>query len=541
MMGPYIWVNFACGCLSIIIIIKYILSIRRKMKLVLPPSPPGRPLLGHLHLLQRPLHRSLHKLAVAYGPLLYLNMGRVPAVVVSSPHWAQEFLHTHERDFSDRPSLEAGKRLFYNNKTLVLMQHGPLWRELRKLYTVQMLTMKRIDMFEEARQEEMAMAVKVLGDNEGGIMEVEMRKLVFGVVGNMMTRMLFSRRLFGYGKGRCRRCSESKGSLKKGGDGGTASCRCRCRESLGFEEMIEEMAVLFGAPVIGDLIPCLAWLDVGGYKKRMNRLASQLDAFLEEILAARIKNGNNKAPEDFLRLLITLYDHDVHEGKECIKAILLDLLSAGTETTTTAVEWAMAELLRNPHCMSKLQEELATIHPMTTKAKSNEDTLDIGKPIRDEDLPKLPYLQAVIKETLRLHPPIPIVVRQLSKSLTNGKVVGAYNLPQNTRLFVNVWALGRDTNTWGENAASFCPDKFLGPSSLADFRGQHFELLPFGSGRRGCPGMNLGLSMVALVLANLVHFFEWKLPHGYTLDLSEAPSRTAPMAKPLIATPICKT
>eukprot|EP00250_Pteridium_aquilinum_P019216 c24348_g1_i1 orf=103-1773(+) len=541
-MGLYLFIDIiiassVCFILITILLIKY---LGRKMELGLPPSPPaGRPLFGHLHLLQAPLHRSLHKLALTYGPLFYLDMGCVPTIVASSPQWAKEFLHTHDRDFSDRPYFEASKRLFYNSKTVVMMDHGPLWRELRRLYTVQMLTLKRIEMFEEARLEEMAMAMKLIDEGLCN-REVEVRKVVSSMVGNMMTRMLFSRRMFSYNIG-------------------DTSCGAGHDQAGSFEEMIQEMAVLFGAPVIGDLIPWLAWLDLGGFKKRMNRLALQLDAFLDQVLMARLGESNanndnihngcqinepaNKPDQDFLGLLISMYSTEGEEGiagKECIKGILLDLLSAGMETTTTTVEWAMAELLRNPNCMRKLQEELNHAKP-SAEEDQHAYSHERGNLIRDEDVPKLSYLQAVIKETLRLHPPLPVVVRQMSKSLAHGKEVGGYSLPSKTRLLVNVWALGRDSHTWGEKADHFCPDKFLHPSSPFELRGQHYELLPFGSGRRGCPGMNLGLSMVGLVLANLVRLFEWKLPHDHhTLDLSEAPSRTAPMATPLIATPLHK-
>ncbi|KAI5057341.1 hypothetical protein GOP47_0027356 [Adiantum capillus-veneris] len=534
------------------------MRVKNSTGLMLPPSPQGFPLIGHLHLLKLPLHKSLQELAQTYGPIFYLKMGCVPTMVVSSSQWAKEFLHIHERDFANRPQGEASKRFFYDNKTLVMMDHGPQWREWRRLYTQHLLSSKKIEMFKGVRMEEVAMAMLELLESRKG---VEVRKVAFYAVGNMMTRMLLNKRLFG---------------------SGNASSR--------FEEMVEEMAVLFGAPIISDLIPGLAWLDLGGYKHRMLRLSHLLDTFLEHILVERlgevcninsnatiitrhnstdkhlshssapsdidhdkIDRGDEAKSRDFLSLLIDVYGgNDGMKEREIIKGILLDLLSAGTDTTTTTIEWAMAELLRNPHCMMKLQAEIAMVvedHRVLANGDNGPNADHkaahihplFGQALVEDDIViKLPYLQAVLKETLRLHPPLPIVVRKMSKCLTHGKEIGGFYIPPRTKLLVNVWALGHDPTTWGEDVQSFHPDRFLNDHNPIDLRGQCYDFLPFGSGRRGCPGMNLGLSMVGLVLANFVHFFDWKLPCDFILDLSEAASRTAPMSVPLRAIPLRK-
>lgn len=364
-------------------------------------------------------------------------------------------------------------------------------------------------MFENTRHDEMAMSMKLIKGQallEGAV--VDIRKLVFNTVGNMMTRMLFSKRSF------------------------DASEAIDGRESK-FKELVEQFSVLMGTPVLSDLIPWLSFLDLQGCKKKMDVVAKETDDFLEDVLAERIasKERTEEGEEsDYLDLLLRLYQEDGKYDKDSIKCILLDILVASTDTTTTTVEWAMGELLRNPDCMKKLQEELDTL------VGENALMSFTNKSTKDADLAKLKYLQAIIRESLRLHPPLAILFRKMCHDIDEPINVGGYQLPKGTRVILNNWAMGRDTQVWGDNADTFCPDRFLN-SHAPDPRGQNFEFIPFGTGRRVCPGMNLAFSMTPLILANLVQVFDWKIPSGTILDLSDAAAFTTPMAKPLVALP----
>jgi cytochrome P450 len=169
---------------------------------------------------------------------------------------------------------------------------------------------------------------------------------------------------------------------------------------------------------------------------------------------------------------------------------------------------------------------------------------EVGKSrlVEESDITNLPYLQAIVKETLRLHPTGPIIVRESSEHCT----VGGYEIPAKTRLFVNVWAIGRDPKHW-ENPLEFRPERFIiseseesGKSQL-DVRGQHFHLLPFGSGRRGCPGTSLALQVVQTTLATMIQCFEWKVVGGDgAVDMEEGPGLTLPRAHPLICVPAAR-
>ncbi|KAH7435900.1 hypothetical protein KP509_06G083200 [Ceratopteris richardii] len=576
-MDLLVFCECACAILTLLFVMRTILSSgKRRQGNRLPPGPPGRPILGHLHLLQLPLHESLHKLAQQYGPIVFIKMGAMPTVVISSPDLARKFLHEHDHDFADRPSMEASKRIFLDNGSMVMMEYGPLWRELRKLYTVHMLSVRRVGMFERSRLEEMHTCLETLQNHAlRGKPNVDMRKLVFNTVGNMMSRMLFSKRLF---------------DLDEAFSG----------EESHFKAIVERSAVVFGTPFLGDLIPWLSWLDIQGLRRMMDASRKEYDDFFEAIITERImeREGHAAADDDdekdkdcldtllnasFCILayncpdvaakvlshahscsyscihfhssssltylpgcLLKNFQHGVsisscsqylfcawmsaHSRHKCIHNelhALQDLMSASVETTTTSIEWTIAELLRNPRHLNKLREEL----DMVSSSDPHHNCLE------DPQLGNLKYLEAIVKESLRLHPPFSVDMRQMCGGLKNGLKVGEYYFPAKTRLLTNLWAMARDTNVWGSSAGQFCPERFLVDEDSRDVRGQHYELLPFGTGRRGCPGTNMALTVVPFVVANLVKAFDWEIPDGAVLDLSEGAALTAPMAKPLIAVP----
>lgn len=173
------------------------------------------------------------------------------------------------------------------------------------------------------------------------------------------------------------------------------------------------------------------------------------------------------------------------------------MIGAGTDTTFTLMDWLMAEMLRHPKILEKLQTEIRQV------------LADQGKTqVTEEDLPNLSYLKAVIKETLRLHPPLPLLLPHES---TQDDVVMGYDVPAGTQALINFWAIGRDPKIW-EEPEEFRPERFL--NSNIDFRGLHFELIPFGAGRRGCPGISFASAVSELTLARLLYSFDFSLPVG---------------------------
>ncbi|GMN26469.1 hypothetical protein TIFTF001_040857 [Ficus carica] len=290
--------------------------------------------------------------------------------------------------------------------------------------------------------------------------------------------------------------------------------------------MIEEM----GRPNIADSFPFLKMIDPQGIRKRNNIYFRKMLDLFDTIINQRSKLGAKSASgkdTDILDILIDLTenaeDKRVHEQlqKSTIGHLLLDIFGAGTETTSATLEWSMAELLKAPEAMSKAQAEL-------------EQVIGKGKKMKESDIPQLPYLQAIIKETLRLHPPAPLLVPRLAES--DVEVCG-YTIPKDAQVLINVWAIGRDPNVW-ENPDKFMPERFL--KSNIDAGGRDFELIPFGAGRRICPGMLLANRILHLTLGSLLNSFDWKLEDGVepdTLNMEDKYGLTLIMDQPLRAFP----
>ncbi|MCO5553301.1 hypothetical protein L7F22_006822 [Adiantum nelumboides] len=286
------------------------------------------------------------------------------------------------------------------------------------------------------------------------------------------------------------------------------------------------MMRLSGSFNLGDLIPCLSWLDPQGIAKESEELGHKINTVFQEIIDRRRQEGAAKGdddparPHDFLdRLLLAASSNkykDINITDENINAVLLNMFSGGTDTSSLTIEWALAELLANPEKLKRAQEELVSV---------------VGKvrPISELDIPQLPYLQAIMKETLRLHPVGPLLIPHFTNEPCK---IFNYDIQSNTLAFVNVWAIGRDPSTW-KDPLMFYPERFLG--SNIDPRGQHFELLPFGSGRRICPGLALGLVSANVVLGSLIHCFDWELVEE--LDFSEKFNLVLGLANPLVAKP----
>uniref|UniRef100_M1BDP9 Cytochrome P450 n=1 Tax=Solanum tuberosum TaxID=4113 RepID=M1BDP9_SOLTU len=198
-----------------------------------------------------------------------------------------------------------------------------------------------------------------------------------------------------------------------------------------------------------------------------------------------------------------------------------DLIVGGTDTSTITLEWAMAEILRQPEIMKKAQAELAQV-------------IGKGKPIEEVDVSRLPYLQFIVKETLRMHPPSPFLVpRRVDQDVE----LCDYIIPKGSLVLVNAWAIGRDSTFW-EDPLVFKPERFQ--SLELDVRGKDFEFIPFGAGRRICPGLPLALRMVPVMLGSMLNSFNWKLESGIEpkdLDMNEKFGFITPKAHPLLAIP----
>ncbi|XP_077213589.1 cytochrome P450 71AU50-like [Tasmannia lanceolata] len=467
-------------------------AIRRRGKTPLPLGPRGIPLLGNLLMLGDLPHRNLQKLAQQYGPIMYMQFGFVPTVVVSTPKAGIQFLKTHDSVFATRPITEFGKYLFYDRKGLSFSEFGPYWRNARKFCTLELLSNTKIESFKSMRGEELGLLVQSLKEKHD---IVDLTAKVSQLIVDMSCRMLFGRKYMD-----------------------------ETIDKRGFKAVVDETMNLAGSFNVADYIPFVSGLDLQGLETRMKKLSKVYDNFFEKIIDEHIKTKGNGPPRDFVDAMLAFMESKNSEfqvDRNEIKGILLDMLIGAVNTSAATSEWALSELLRNPSVMQKLQNELSKV-------------VGMDRMVEESDLPSLDYLDLVLKESMRLHPVAPLLIpREAMEDIT----IDGYFIPRKSRVIINAWAISQDPNSW-PNPEEFNPERFKGNN--ADMRGSDCLFLSFGAGRRSCPGISLGLLVVRLIVAQLVHCFRWELPGGVKpseLDMMERFSLVVPRANYLTAIP----
>ncbi|KAL6285369.1 hypothetical protein ACE6H2_009759 [Prunus campanulata] len=492
------WVAYAAAWLGALALI--LLSRRlRHRKLNLPPGPKPWPIIGNLNLISQLPHRSIHALAQKYGPIMYLKFGSHPVVVGSSVEMAKAFLKTHDVTFAGRPKFAAGKHTTYNYSDITWSPYGPYWRQARKMCIMELFSAKRLESYEYIRKEEMNALLRGLFESSNT--NILLKDHLSTVSLNVISRMVLGKKY----------TDESEDSIVSPDE---------------FKKMLDELFLLSGVLNIGDSIPWLDFLDLQGYIKRMKALSKKLDRFLEHVLdehiAKRKAGGEDFVAKDMVDVLLQLADDpdlEVKLERHGVKAFTQDLIAGGTESSAVTVEWAISEMLKKPEVFKKATEELDRV---------------IGRErwVEEKDIVNLPYVDAIAKETMRLHPVAPMLVPRLSREDCQ---IAGYDIPKDTRILVSVWAIGRDPQLW-DNPEEFFPERFLGKD--IDVKGQDFELLPFGSGRRMCPGYSLGIKVIQASLANLLHGFTWRLPDNLKeedLNMEEIFGLSTPKKFPLVA------
>ncbi|KAJ0807467.1 putative cytochrome P450 [Helianthus annuus] len=484
--------------ISVFITFKWLLFTSNPQKNQ-PPSPGKLPIIGNLHQLGSNPHRSLQTLTKKHGPLVLIQLGSVPVLVVSSAETACEILKTHDLIFASRPKLTIPDTLTYGSKDIAFSPYGEYWRQVRSIAVLQLLSSKRVQSFREVRQQETQVMIDIIGKSCGSV--IDLGELLNSLTNNVICRVALG----------------------------------RTYEGVKFNDLLVRFTYLLGSFSVGNYIPWLSWVDrLSGLVARTKKVALEFDEFLEGVLEEHISkkrmvdcdgNGNEKG-QDLVDILLDIQSEKntnfiLH--RDVIKAAIMDLFAAGTDTTSTAIEWAISELIRHPRVMKKLQKEVKEIAH--------------GKPIiTEDDLAKMKYLQAVLKEALRLHTPLPLLISR--ESTQDVKLMG-YDISAGTQVIVNAWAIGRDPTRWVE-PERFHPERFL--NNPIDYKGLNFEFIPFGAGRRGCPAIQFAIVVNELALANLVNKYDFALPeevNGEELDMTEITGLTLHRKSPLlvVATP----
>ncbi|XP_059624703.1 cytochrome P450 CYP82D47-like [Cornus florida] len=482
-------------------------STRRKSHGV-PQAGGALPIIGHLHLLAggQLLHKLFGALADKYGPIFTLKLGSHESLVISSWEMARECFTVHDKVFSTRPSITASKLLGYDFAMFGFAPYSPYWREMRKIATVEFLSNRRIEMIKHIRGSEVDTSIRELyelwvskGSSKGGVL-VDMKSWFADLTLNAAVLMVGGKRYCG------------------------SNDDCDEGERRRYKKVMRDFIHLFGVFVISDEIPFLGWLDLGGYKKAMKSTAKELDAliggWLEEHKQKKLLGGKGEGEQDYMDVMLSIIENakiSEFDADTITKATCLNLVLAGSDTTMVTLIWVLALLLNNPRVLKKAQAELDT---------------HVGKDrqVNESDITKLVYLQAVVKETMRLYPTTPLI--GLRSALEDCTLSCGYKVVAGTRLMVNAWKIHRDESVWSEPLV-FRPERFLTTQMDVDVRGQNFEYLPFGSGRRSCAGITLALQTVHLTLASLLQCFDVAKPSHKDVDMTESPGLTNLKATPL--------
>nr|WGJ63444.1 CYP71D1-like protein [Aquilaria sinensis] len=444
----------------------------------LPPGPRKLPLIGNLHQLKGLPHHDLRDMAAKFGPLTHLQLGELSTILVSSPEIAEQVMKVHDVNFANRPDSLTTRVIGYNHNDIAFAPYGEYWRQMKKLCTVELLSAKRVQLFRSIREEEVSNLTKAIAAQAGS--QINLSRKLFSLMYQVTSRAAIG----------------SEGRQEEKFKRAT--------------QIISDMSSGFSICDVFPSVKMLTWIT--GRKAAVDKTFKAADSILEDIVNEHIAEreaAKCELEDDLVHVFLSIKDRGALEfpfTRTNIKAVILQVLLGGAETSSTATEWVMSEMLRNPNVLEKAQAEVRQV--VGTKGAVDED-----------DIKELNYLKSVIKETLRLHPPLPLL---LFRTNTDKCEISGYDIPAKTQVIVNAWAIGRDPKRWTD-PETFNPGRF--ECNSLDFRGMDFSFIPFGAGRRICPGIAFGVANVELPLANLLYHFDWALPDGQKyqdLDMTES-------------------
>ncbi|KAL4580406.1 hypothetical protein LXL04_016597 [Taraxacum kok-saghyz] len=418
---------------SSFIIFIYFIHIKKtkdSKPLNLPPGPPTLPIIGNLHQIGLAVpHRAFLEMSKKYGPIMTLKLGQISMIVVSSPQLAEQVLKTNDLALASRPYALLADILLYGGIDIAFGRYSDYWRQMKKIVTMELLSVKKVQSFIGFRAEEIDRFTEVVQSSVGKPVHIRQRVMYMN---------------------------------------NTVVCKClfgnNCKQQDVLIELVEEVVALSSGYYVADLFPKFGFLSViSGMKSRLMKIHSTLDNIFTEIFEdRRIKRETTGPTED--DLVDVLFNIKERGGLRFpvtdnnIKAIFLNMLIGGTDTSVVTIEWAMTELMRNPYVMQKAQTEVRQVF----KGK---------KTILESELHHLVYLKHIIKETLRLHITIPLL---LPRECREHCRIGGYDIPLKMKVVVNGLACGTDPEYW-DDPESFKPERFENTSY--DF---------FGTSPEGC-------------------------------------------------------
>ncbi|CAA7028108.1 unnamed protein product [Microthlaspi erraticum] len=479
----------------------YSLFVVRKTKAGsdLPPSPPSLPIIGHLHLLLSLVsHKRLQRLSFKYGPLLHLRVFSAPILLVSSASIAYEIFKAQDLNISTRNLSTNEGSLFFGSLSFIAAPYGDNWKFMKKLMVTNLLGPQALERSRGIRKDEVNRFYSDILDKAMRKESVGIGEEAMKLINNIICKMLIGRS-----------CSEENGEAEK--------VRGLLAKTDSFLKKFFVAAILRMS------------LGISLFKKELTGVSLRYNELLEKFLVEyeeKLDQEHHHQGSEMLDVLLEAC-RDGKITRNHVKALFVDLFVASTDTTVHAIEWTMAEIISNSKVLERLREEIGSVVGET-------------RLIQEMDLPNLPYLQGVVKEGLRLHPTAPLVPR----SFQEGCKIRGFDVAEKTTLVVNLYAIMRDPEIW-EDPDEFKPERFLASSRSGQeeeiAREEILKYIPFGSGRRGCPGANLAYVYVGNVIGVMVQCFDWKI-QGDKINMNEAVGALSlTMAHPLKCVPVPRT
>nr|ACU40926.1 cytochrome P450 family protein [Oryza sativa Japonica Group] len=497
MENSQVWLLW--GALSVALFF-YFSTLRRRYAggKPLPPGPTPLPLIGNLHLVGGgTFHHKLRDLARVHGPVMTLKLGLATNVVISSREAAIEAYTKYDRHLAARATPDTFRACGFADRSMVFIPSSdPQWKALRGIHASHVFTPRVLAAVRPIRERKVGDLIAYLRAHAGE--EVLVGHAMYTGILNMVSFSYFSVDIVDMGSQMARE----------------------------LREVVDDIILVVGKPNVSDFYPFLRPLDLQGLRRWTTKRFNRVFSIMGDIIDRRLAHIRDNKPrhDDILDSILELMAAGKIDRVNVLN-MLFEAFVAGADTMALTLEWVMAELLKNPSVMAKARAELR-------------DVLGDKEIVEEADAARLPYLQAVLKEAMRLHPVGALLLPHFA--MEDGVEVGGYAVPKGSTVLFNAWAIMRDAAAW-ERPDEFVPERFVERTPQLDFRGKDVEFMPFGSGRRLCPGLPLAERVVPFILASMLHTFEWKLPGGMTaedVDVSEKFKSANVLAVPLKAVPV---